>query len=276
MSPMSPRLLRPRLSGSWTPARIGSSLALWLDASDASQIVLNGSNVSQWKDKSGNGRDFSQTSDATFQPVYVTGGSGINGLAAIQFDGINDRLQRTADSWAYGYPVNIFCVFNATSLGAAYNGMFGFYSSGHGGGAVNAAGYGAFIKSNGKSAIYAVADSAQPNYDGNGAATYSTATTNVFAATIGDNSIQSWGNGTADGINSGTWTLRVNAGVQPVSLGSDPGFNRFTNWKIGEALIVTGSAMTASLRQQIEGYLAWKWGSTSSLPSTHPYKTTRP
>lgn len=272
---MSPRLLRPRASG-WTPANIGSSLALWLDASDANQIVLNGSSVSQWKDKSGNERHFSQTANATHQPAFVTGGSGINGLSAIEFDGNNDRLQRTPDSWAYAYPINIFCVFNATAFTAAYNGLFGFYSSGQGGPPVNAGGYAALIKSNGKSAVYAVAESTQPNYDGTGAITYSTATTNIFAATIADNSIGSFGNGATDGSSSGTWTLRTNVGAQPVSVGSDPGFNRFTNWKIGEALIVSGSTISTSLRQRIEGFLAWKWGSTSSLPSTHPYKNSKP
>jgi hypothetical protein len=25
-------------------------------------------------------------------------------------------------------------------------------------------------------------------------------------------------------------------------------------------------------RQQIEGYLAWKWGLVGNLPSTHPFK----
>jgi hypothetical protein len=32
----------------WTPASLGASLALWLDAEDASTITLNGSTVSQW------------------------------------------------------------------------------------------------------------------------------------------------------------------------------------------------------------------------------------
>jgi hypothetical protein len=37
-------------------------------------------------------------------------------------------------------------------------------------------------------------------------------------------------------------------------------------------LIVYSNALNNFGRQQIEGYLAWKWGLTSLLPSTHPYK----
>lgn len=54
----------------WTPAQI--STALWLDAADASTITLNGTTVSQWNDKSGNGRNAVQVTAAS-QPVYVVG-----------------------------------------------------------------------------------------------------------------------------------------------------------------------------------------------------------
>ncbi len=37
-------------------------------------------------------------------------------------------------------------------------------------------------------------------------------------------------------------------------------------------ILVFNSQITTTQRQQIEGYLAWKWGLVSSLPSTHPYK----
>ena len=36
--------------------------------------------------------------------------------------------------------------------------------------------------------------------------------------------------------------------------------------------ILYGTALTTSQRQQVEGYLAQKWGLTTSLPATHPYK----
>jgi len=52
----------------WTPNLISS--ALWLDAADTSTVTLNGSTVSQWADKSGNGRNVVQATAAN-QPIYV-------------------------------------------------------------------------------------------------------------------------------------------------------------------------------------------------------------
>jgi hypothetical protein len=41
-------------------------------------------------------------------------------------------------------------------------------------------------------------------------------------------------------------------------------------------MIVYTSPLTTSQRQQVEGYLAWKWGLQTNLPSTHPYAKVRP
>jgi hypothetical protein len=59
----------PRL---WRPNALAGSLALWLDAEDTASITLNGTNVSQWADKSGNGRNATQAT-ATAQPAFATG-----------------------------------------------------------------------------------------------------------------------------------------------------------------------------------------------------------
>ena len=72
----------------WTPAALGSSLALWLDADDFLTITLNGSTVSQWRDKSGNARHASQASAAN-QPTYTL--NGLNSRAVINFSPPNLR-----------------------------------------------------------------------------------------------------------------------------------------------------------------------------------------
>jgi hypothetical protein len=87
---MSPRLLRPRATG-FNPKSI-SGLKLWLDATDATTITLNGSSVSEWRDKSGNAFHFSQGTSNN-QPSYT---GTINGKAAIVFDGTNDGLDRNS------------------------------------------------------------------------------------------------------------------------------------------------------------------------------------
>lgn len=65
----------------WSPARL-RSLALWLDAADASTITLATTKISQWNDKSGNGRNVTQGTDAE-RPTYTTNGQ--NGLPVATF-----------------------------------------------------------------------------------------------------------------------------------------------------------------------------------------------
>lgn len=80
-------------SASFTPTSI-SGLALWLDGADAASVTLDGSNmVSQWSDKSGNGRHASQATVLS-RPAYST--AAVNGLNAVTFDGVNDVLDSSS------------------------------------------------------------------------------------------------------------------------------------------------------------------------------------
>ena len=54
----------------WTPASLGSTLGLWLDASDATSIISSSGLVSQWNDKSGNGRHATQPTSGS-RPTYT-------------------------------------------------------------------------------------------------------------------------------------------------------------------------------------------------------------
>lgn len=80
---MSPKYLRPRASGAFKPTQI-AGLDLWLDASVSSSMTLNGSNVSEWRDLSGNSRHATQTTAAT-QPAFTQNAQ--NGLSALTFSG---------------------------------------------------------------------------------------------------------------------------------------------------------------------------------------------
>jgi hypothetical protein len=79
--PMSPRLLRPRAAGGFNPKSL-PSLVGWWDASDSSTITLNGSTVSEWRDKSNSGFHVSQSTAAN-QPAYVS--ASLNGRAGIDW-----------------------------------------------------------------------------------------------------------------------------------------------------------------------------------------------
>lgn len=72
-------IVGPRPSAQFTPLSI-AGLQLWLDAGQG--ITLNGSNVSQWNDLSGNGNHAVQL-NAGYQPAYVT--NQLNGKPIIRF-----------------------------------------------------------------------------------------------------------------------------------------------------------------------------------------------
>jgi len=73
---------------------------VWLDASDTGTITSSGGDVSQWSDKSVNGRNFTQSS-ATAKPK--TGTRTLNGKNVIDFDGTNDFLSCPSSTTLFNY-----------------------------------------------------------------------------------------------------------------------------------------------------------------------------
>jgi hypothetical protein len=65
--------------------------------------------------------------------------------------------------------------------------------------------------------------------------------------------------------NSGTFTMGG------ITVGNRYTLNESWPGHICE-LIIHNTALTTFQRQQVEGYLAWKWGLQGSLPANHPYK----
>ena len=107
MCAMNPRLLRPLASG-FNPKSI-DGLDAWWDAADSATITTVSGAVSQWDDKSGNGRNATQTV-ANNRPTLTT----LAGKTALSFNGSNSALQAysTALSGA-----TFFCVANCTTSG---------------------------------------------------------------------------------------------------------------------------------------------------------------
>ncbi len=78
----------------WSPADLGSSLALWLDAQDATTLTVDGGGaVSQWNDKSSYGNHVLQAATEK-QPLLNT--TGINGRQSIAFAGTGNFMMCTA------------------------------------------------------------------------------------------------------------------------------------------------------------------------------------
>ena len=242
----------------FNPLIAGPSLWLNFDAASYSNGI--------WSDKSGFGRNFS-ASDVTFRPTFFA--NGINNRGSLSFDGVNDRLQRTPEAWAYQYPLTIFVLFRASSY-VTYSSLLEFYSSTGG-----TAGWTLLIKNNLRSAIYCTSTSGQPGYDGSGALTYPLNETHLFVAVITNNRVESWGNGAADGISYFNQTLRTNLGTSPLTIGASTLFNRFNPVLMATVFIVP-SDLSATRRQVLEGHFAWESGINLRLPTNHLFRTTRP
>jgi hypothetical protein len=90
-------------------------LSLWFDGSDASSMILSGSNVTQWNDKSGNGFNATQGVSAN-QPTLVT--NVLNGKSVVRFNGSTNYLsfgsgQVFDDTLGY----TLITVFKCTATG---------------------------------------------------------------------------------------------------------------------------------------------------------------
>ena len=223
-------------SAAWTPAELGASLALWLDADDASTITLNGGNVSQWSDKSGNARHATQAS-ASAQPAYVA--AGLNGKPIVSFDGTSDFLSveqfnvitvflvgnrgsNTGPQISGAAPSNFIPVWNVNGGGLSYRSVTTANSRGVSlGGAAASFAFGC---------VQLDIDGGRIIMNGNGGAT------SIFAEAITS----------ADG--------RLN------TLGRDfGGAEQFSNGSIPEVFALS-TLPSVEDRQKLEGYLAWKWG----------------
>lgn len=95
----------------WTPASF-ASLTSWWDADDASTFTYSsGVVVSQWRDKSGNGRHLSQ---ATAGKRPARSGT-VNGRASVVFNGTSTALQTGSLSSAPTKPTTLLLVARNTA-----------------------------------------------------------------------------------------------------------------------------------------------------------------
>ena len=234
------------LSQLWTPAQI--STALWLDAADSSTITTVGGAVSQWNDKSGNGRNATQAT-ASNRPVLSA--NELNGLPVVRFTQSSYHfLSVTLNNFQ-----STFIVYTDSSTSAFTTPLGCLFSNGgpyHG----NVTAGGIFTTDWTHAQTLNGENFANGTSIGNGT-TYGRPTTATIFSFI------------ATAAYTATNGLRF--------IGRDPGgfTDRAINGIVAEIVILSGAATTLN-RQQVEGYLAHKWGLTANLPSDHPYKVNPP
>lgn len=238
----------------WTPAEL-DGVQLWLDASDASTITLNGSTVSQWDDKSGNNRHATQAT-ASNQPTYTT--AGLNGKNVLTFSNAGATYLSVpggvSDYFAYQ---SAFIVYSDTSTAQYVTPLGGRYRS-----ATGAAYHGHSDNSQIFNASFTSAETRNGDNFKNG-------------SDIGDGTSTARPSTPAIFSFVATGQFDVNRRFQTIGADAAVSTSRGITGLIAEAFILRDNASDAN-RQKAEGYLAHKWGLAGDLPSDHPYKSSAP
>jgi hypothetical protein len=259
VSPVDEARLQARL---WTPALVLP--AVWLDAADLSTITI-ATGVSEWRDKSGNGRHM--TAPGT-QPALAA--NSLNGLNTIAFD--NRTTTQTLTN-AYSYSgTDITLVSLAYSLRGSARTIYPRLWS------MNATGQNDFGNTTGLLLPYGAGSPNNASIFRNNAimAQSSQNTNDQWALHIGTKSGGSAtfsSNGEARVVGS---TSNTPFGFNIIRIGNDTAAvdsGLFGN--VAEAMIFS-YALNLSQQQTIEGYLAWKWGLVANLPAAHPFKNRPP
>jgi len=253
----------------WTPADLGPALALWLDADDLSTITLVDGAVSEWRDKSGNGRHAAQPT-ASRRPGYLP--DNLNARSSLEFT--QDVLSGSIPALANRQDISFVGVYTHHTLGN-YAIMLGS------GGAVSVpnstAGirWGLFGAGTTQASALGWAGSSGSTHLG------VNSLPNAPAILHYQKNASGWiisHNGTPINTVSDT---SFPTGIFFYSIGAErnpstPGdIYTLQNSTVNELLVVD-TALTISDRQRLEGYLAHKWGLAGSLPVDHPWKAAAP
>jgi hypothetical protein len=251
----------PAPQGSWLPTNLTSSLALWLDASDSSTITLNGTKVSQWRDKSGNVRHANQ-SDSALQPNYTS--AGLNGKNVVTLSQDNlavTSLVLTGTGW------HAFAVASLSSSSNGFGRLLTLKISSNTNDFDNANSWVPIYRNSSSNAIAAIQSSGSTSTS---AVTYNQSY--IFSSEILSSGLNIYKNGVLSGTKGSATSLNTTSGLQ---IGQALGANG-EKWDGLVAEVIFISSTLQSDREKVEGYLAHKWGLASYLAAGHPYKNSAP
>lgn len=239
------------------------SCALWLDAADGNTVIRTGSNVTQWNDKSGNGFNAANSGTPTYsaenREISLASGAGFS------FSGPNPII--TGANPIGGY--TSFAVFNTPSTFATTGRIFGLWD-----GSSND-----FTGPNGLAIIYL-------NNSGGVNGLVTAQRGGAYPTTVNALDLSTTYLGTVTSTSGGSFSVGINGATTgnlfATSSTASGNYNALTRYFIGRnsvngeplngtirEVLLFNVTLTLAQRQQVEGYLAWKWNLT--LPSSHPF-----
>lgn len=263
---------------SFVPSMISSNV-YWFDAADTSTITTSGSNLTSWSNKGTGSMTFNSISG-----TITSGTSSQNGRNVISFTA-SSILTSATTSLAYNGRATYFVVYQKRGNFSTSGTYLNLFSSANSQTFANLnfqIYYSRDFLTNTTFFDQLIVVSSGYNYSGvgnippystyvyqmlsmdtgvsnKGFWTFGGATTGTGAG-AGD----MWGAGSTDpGQVGGYWSYDQNPTT--FRMGSSP-----FDWDLAE-IIIYSRELNTSERQQVEGYLAWKWGLQSSVVLKHPY-----
>lgn len=231
----------------WTPENLSTKF-LWFDGADTGTLtIVNGNQITQWDDKSGNNHH-ATTASGTNPTTATRNSRTAVATTSSQHMVISNAVSPITD----GYFAIVLCELTADPTST----QVPFYS-----GDSNANGYGLRVSS-----------AKQRGY------LFGGVNQNLHGPNVVIGALEIW----AFEFVSGTTNFRYNGGQvgargsKPVApggsswIGSTNNGGASANCVICEILIASGDVQIA------EGYIAHKWGLAGNLPSGHPYKQNPP
>ena len=238
-----------------------SGCTLWLDAADPN--TLSGLSVTTWRDKSGVGNNASSSSPPT-QGTY-------NGYPVVNFNGSSQFM--TSSNTVPLTTHTLIAVHRPAVINGNLQGNTSLFR---------------FQASSGPYVVFPYMQNTTPrgyitSADGAGVGSIDSDNStlvensvitafNIIIAVISSGSQTIFRNGTQQSSDTKTLTGGTSSNL---TIGSTNGTAQFYQGSLAE-MIVYNANLTAVQRQQVEGYLAWKWGLQGSLPSNHPFKLIAP
>ena len=243
-----PKALSLPYSSAFTPS-VAGTVSMWLDGMDPAGTGIppsNGATVSTWVDKSGSGINLTAVGTPTYtsanSSVYLDGSSYLQNT---NFNFTNYTLFIVSNQASYIGPL-----YTNNTTTAGYSGFFPIY-------------YGSYYLVQSDSSWLSAGSPFLKDI------------TYLYSIQYDSlNNINVWSTGSISPVITGTaGTITRNKfllGKRNVSI-----FSENMTGNIFE-IIQYNSDLVQTARQQVEGYLAWKWGLQANLPANHPYKSSTP
>jgi hypothetical protein len=246
------------------PSMLGN-LRMWLDPTDSNTYTTSGSSIVSWTDKSQYAYLFSN-SDTGRRPTL----SNINGSNAFSFVGPGVAGNTTSQflsnaTLTLGSYANysIFAIGKQNASTPSFTGYNWLLNKDY------------YLYLGANANVYA-------GFTGNGTTLNDTnafvpacnvQTPSIMEMITSSSSLTGYYNGVT--LNTKTGTTGTFTGLNVGDIQPNGNSGQCWNGQIGD-IIIYDTALSTSQRQLIEGYLAWKWGTQSTLPTGHPYKNAAP